>query len=43
MQGRSRKGGATVFLDLATREPHEDQWAFLSSLSRMSPRELARR
>ena len=42
LQGRSRKDGATVFLDLATLEPHEDQWAFLSSLSRMSPRELTR-
>jgi superfamily II DNA or RNA helicase len=42
LQGRSRKDGATVFLDLATLEPHEDQWAFLSSLSRMSPREVTR-
>jgi superfamily II DNA or RNA helicase len=42
LQGRSRKNGATVFLDLATLEPYEDQWAFLSTLSRMSPRELAR-
>jgi superfamily II DNA or RNA helicase len=42
LQGRCRARGATVFLDLATFEPHEDQWAFLSTLSRMSPRELRR-
>ncbi len=42
LQGRSRKEGATVFLDLATLEPYEDQWAYLSSLHRLSPREVAR-
>jgi hypothetical protein len=42
LQGRLRKDGATVFLDLATMEPHDDQWAFLSTLSRMSPREVSR-
>jgi superfamily II DNA or RNA helicase len=42
LHGRSRRDGATVFLDLATLEPHEDQWAYLSSLGRMSPRELTR-
>jgi superfamily II DNA or RNA helicase len=42
LHGRSRRDGATVFLDLATLEPHEDQWAFLSTLGRMSPREVAR-
>jgi len=42
LQGRYRKDGATVFLDVATMEPHVDQWAFLSSVSRMSPRELTR-
>ncbi len=42
LQGRCRARGATVFLDLATFEPHQDQWAFLSTLSRMSPRELHR-
>jgi hypothetical protein len=31
-----------VFLDLATMEPHDDQWAFLSSLGRMTPGELNR-
>jgi hypothetical protein len=29
LQGRRRKDGLTVFLDLATLEPYEDQWAFL--------------
>ena len=35
-----------MFLDLATLEPYEDQWAYLSSVARLSPREvtqLARR
>ena len=42
LQGRSRKEGATVFLDVGTLEPHEDQWAYLSSLHRLSPREVDR-
>ncbi|MET3807856.1 superfamily II DNA or RNA helicase [Nakamurella sp. UYEF19] len=42
LQGRCRKRGATVFLDMATLEPHQDQWAYLSSVVRMSPREVAR-
>jgi superfamily II DNA or RNA helicase len=42
LHGRSRRDGTTVFLDLATMEPHTDQWAFLSSLPRMSPREVAK-
>ncbi|MEP7025780.1 MAG: DEAD/DEAH box helicase family protein, partial [Actinomycetota bacterium] len=42
LNGRSRRNGATVFLNLATLEPHEDQWAFLSTLGRMSPREVTR-
>src|SRR5204863_3893006 len=42
LQGRSRRDGATVFLDLSTLEPHEDQWMFLSTLGRMSPREVTR-
>jgi hypothetical protein len=37
--GKSRRDGATVFLDTATMEPHEDQWAFLSTLGRLTPRE----
>src|SRR4051794_35435090 len=42
LQGRLRKAGATVFLDLARMEPHGDQWAYLSTLSRMSPNEVSR-
>jgi superfamily II DNA or RNA helicase len=42
LQGRCRRRGTTVFLDLPTLEPHEDQWAYLSSLGRISPREAAR-
>jgi superfamily II DNA or RNA helicase len=41
LHGRARQDGATVFLDLATMEPHDDQWAYLSSLGRMSPAEAA--
>jgi superfamily II DNA or RNA helicase len=42
LHGRCRRDGATVFLDVATLEPCEDQWAYLSTLGRMSPREVAR-
>jgi superfamily II DNA or RNA helicase len=42
LHGKARQDGATVFLDLATMEPHEDQWAYLSSLGRMSPAEVNR-
>ena len=41
LYGKARKNNTTVFLDLATLEPAEDQWAFLSTLGRMSPREVA--
>jgi hypothetical protein len=42
LHGKARHDGATVFLDLATMEPHDDQWAYLSSLGRMSPAEVNR-
>jgi len=42
LHGKARHDGATVFLDLATMEPHDDQWAYLSSLGRMSPAEVTR-
>jgi superfamily II DNA or RNA helicase len=42
LQGRARRRGATVFLDLATMEPHEDQWAYLSTLGRLTPKEVDR-
>ena len=38
----TRRNGATVFLNLETLEPHKDQWAFLSTLGRMTPHELKR-
>jgi superfamily II DNA or RNA helicase len=40
LYGKSRRDGATVFLDTATMEPHEDQWGFLSTLGRLTPREV---
>ena len=40
LQGRCRRRGATVFLDLATLEPHDDQWSYLSTVPRLSPREI---
>jgi superfamily II DNA or RNA helicase len=46
LSGKARRRGTTVFLDLATLEPHDDQWFYLSTLGRLSPREtdkLARR
>jgi superfamily II DNA or RNA helicase len=39
---RARDRGASMFLDLATLEPHRDQWAYLSTLGRVSPGELER-
>ena len=43
LQGRRRRDGLTLFLDPATLEPYEDQWAFLSTLDRLSPGDAARR
>jgi superfamily II DNA or RNA helicase len=46
LSGKARRRGTTLFIDLATLEPHEDQWAYLSTLGRVSPRDadrLARR
>ena len=42
LAGKARRRGTTVFLDLATLEPHEDQWAYLSSLDRLTPRDADR-
>ena len=42
LHGRSRKDGATLFLDLGTLEPFSDQWAYLSSVHRLSVREVER-
>jgi superfamily II DNA or RNA helicase len=41
LQGECRRQGNTVFLDPASLEPYEDQWAFLASIPRMSPEALA--
>lgn len=41
LQGECRKRGTTVFLDPSTLEPHPDQWAFLSSIGRMSAEAVA--
>jgi superfamily II DNA or RNA helicase len=41
LQGRMRRHGTTVFLDPGTLEPWEDQWAHLSSLGRLTPREAS--
>jgi superfamily II DNA or RNA helicase len=42
LQGKRRRNGLTAFLDLATLEPYEDQWAFLSTLDRLSPGDAER-
>ncbi|MFF2300796.1 DEAD/DEAH box helicase family protein [Arthrobacter sp. NPDC058127] len=36
LNGKRRQHGATLFLDTTTLEPYEDQWAYLSSLNRLS-------
>ena len=42
LHGRSRKIGTTVFLDLATLEPFRDQWEYLSTLERLTPKQVAK-
>jgi superfamily II DNA or RNA helicase len=42
LAGSARRRGATAFLDLATLEPQEDQWAYLSTVGRMTPKEVTR-
>jgi superfamily II DNA or RNA helicase len=42
LQRQARERGHSVFLDEAF-EPHADQWAYLSSLPRMTPQDLAER
>jgi len=41
LNGKRRQHGTTVFLDPATLEPYEDQWAYLSSIARLSAKETA--
>ncbi|MCX6499586.1 MAG: DEAD/DEAH box helicase family protein [Arthrobacter sp.] len=40
LNGKRRQHGTTLFLDTTTLEPYEDQWAYLSSLDRLSNREV---
>lgn len=42
LHGKSRKLGTTVFLDLGTLEPYEDQWEYLSTLERLTPRQVTK-
>jgi hypothetical protein len=42
MNGKRRLHGTTLFLDTTTLEPYEDQWAYLSSLDRLSLRSVVR-
>lgn len=42
LQRTCRTNGTTVFLDPASLEPYEDQFAYLSSLDRLTPRRLTR-
>lgn len=42
LHGTSRKLGTTVFLDLATLEPFEDQWDYLSTLERITPAQVTK-
>ncbi len=41
MNGKRRKHGTTLFLDTTTLEPYNDQWAYLSSLDRLTPAAVA--
>jgi hypothetical protein len=38
----ARDRNATVFLNLESLEPQQDQWAYLSTVGRMTPREVSR-
>lgn len=42
LHGKCRKIGTTVFLNLATLEPFEDQWDYLSSLERLTPTQVVK-
>ncbi len=41
LNGKRRQHGTTLFLDTSTLEPYDDQWAYLSSLDRLSAREIS--
>ena len=41
LEGRRRRGrGTTVFVDMITWEPLADQWAYLSQIDKMTPRQV---
>ncbi len=42
LNGKRRQHGTTVFLDPATLEPFDDQWAYLSSIARLSANDVTR-
>ncbi|GAA1496730.1 DEAD/DEAH box helicase family protein [Paeniglutamicibacter kerguelensis] len=42
LNGKRRQHGATLFLDTGTLEPYADQWAYLSTLGKLSPADLVR-
>ncbi|MDO5628229.1 MAG: DEAD/DEAH box helicase family protein [Mobilicoccus sp.] len=42
LQGTRVRDGLTCFLDTGTLEPHPDQWAYLSTLDRLTPASLDR-
>jgi hypothetical protein len=41
LNGKRRQHGTTLFLNPATLEPFDDQWAYLSSIARLSARDVA--
>lgn len=41
LNGKRRQHGTTLFLNPATLEPFDDQWAYLSSIARLSHKEVA--
>lgn len=41
LNGLRRQHGTTVFLDLATLEPYDHQWAYPSSIARQSTNDVA--
>lgn len=40
LNGKRRQHGTTLFLDPATLEPFNDQWAYLSSIARLSHKDV---
>lgn len=40
LNGKRRQHGTTVFLNPATLEQYDDQWAYLSSIARLSAKDV---